>query len=249
MTTSALGLSLTWPGRVLLAECDPAGRRVLSGFMAERLRRPPGPGLLGLAMALQNTPDAKDELEEYTLPLTESGDARLLYGIHDPRHARQLAPAWRGVVRAFLAWDGDVIADLGRVGGAETPVAVLEAADVVVMVLRPTLAQVDAARPRLDVLRTVVGEGAQIGLCIVDDGVYTAAEVERVLDVPVFTELAYSVPEARVLSDGTAPRLTFKTSLLMRDLETLGRRVRQAAAEVADQVEQARSALTAGSGR
>lgn len=243
VTTTAVGLSLTWPGRVLLAECDPAGRRVLSGFMTDRLKQPPGPGLLGLAMALQSDPKAAASLDEYTLPLTESGQARLLYGIHDPRHARQLAPAWRSLVKAFLAGDGDVIADLGRVGSAETPVSVLEAADVVLMMLRPTLGQVDAARPRLDVLRNVVGEGARIGLCLLDDGSYSAAEVERVLDVPVFAELPHSATDARVLSDGAPPRLTFKTSLLMRGLDGLGRRMRQAADEVADQVERTRSGL------
>ncbi|WP_395107554.1 hypothetical protein [Actinomadura sp. SCN-SB] len=243
VTTTAVGVSLGWPGQVLLAECDPAGRRVLSGFLAERLRQPAGPGLLGLAMALQNDPHAAGTLADYTLPLTESGEQRLLCGVRDPRHVRQVAPVWRALVKAFLSGGGDVIADLGRVGGAETPVPVLEAADVVVIVLRPTLGQVDAARPRLEVLRRVLGEGPQIGLCLVDDGAYTAAEVKRVLEIPVFAELPFSAADARVLSDGAAPRLTFRTSLLMRRLDRLGKRMREAASEVADQVEQTRKGL------
>ncbi|GAA2456043.1 hypothetical protein GCM10010191_89210 [Actinomadura vinacea] len=231
-TTTALGLALTWPGKVLLAECDPAGRRVLSGFMADRLKGPAGPGLLGLAMAVQANPNgAAAALEEYTLPLTQDGEARLLHGIHDPRQVRQLARLWRPLADTFMAQDGDVIADLGRVGGAETPVGLLEAADVVVMVLRPTLGQVDAALPRLEVLREVVGEGAQIRLCLIDDGAYSAAEVQRVLGHPITAELPCSPPDARVLSDGAAPRLTFNASLLMRGLETMGRRVRKAAEE------------------
>ncbi|MFI0354246.1 hypothetical protein [Actinomadura sp. 9N407] len=244
VTTAAVGLSLTWPGKVLLAECDPAGRRVLPGFMADRLKQPPGPGLLGWAMAAQADPQAAvAALEEYTLPLADAGEARLLHGVHDPRHVRQLASAWHPLTDAFAAGGSDVIADVGRVGGAETPVGVLEAADVVVLVVRPTLSQVDAAQPRLEVLRGVVGERAQLGLCLVDDGSYSAADLQRVLGLPVLAELPHAVADARVLSDGAAPRLTFRTSLLMRGLDGLGRRMREAAEQAATPAEADPSAL------
>ncbi|OLT34230.1 hypothetical protein BJF79_33670 [Actinomadura sp. CNU-125] len=100
-----------------------------------------------------------------------------------------------------------------------------------VMVLKPTLAQVDAATPRLEVLRGLAP--GRLALCLVSDGPYSSAEVERVLKLPVLGELAFSPSEARVLSDGTRPRMTFRTSLLMRSLESLGRRVRTAMPEPA----------------
>ncbi|MBA9003052.1 hypothetical protein [Thermomonospora cellulosilytica] len=229
VTTTALGLALTWPGRVLLAECDPAGRRVLPGFMAERLRQSPGPGLLGLAMAVQPDPRATAEaLGEYTLPLTEDGQAELLHGIRDPRHVQQVAPLWRSLAETFAAVPGDVVADLGRVGSPDTPVPLLEAADAVVVVMRRTLAQVDAAVPRLEVLRGLVGGGVPIGLCLIEDGSYGSADVARVLELPVFGELPLAVADARVLSDGARPRMTFRSSLLMRAVDGLGRRVRKA---------------------
>ncbi|MFV2179864.1 hypothetical protein ACFHW2_42890 [Actinomadura sp. LOL_016] len=229
MTTTALGLALTWPGQVLLAECDPAGRRVLPGFMADRLRDPAGPGVLGLATRTSPAPGTGFPLEEYVVPISEDGRVGLLHGVRDPRNASQLAGSWEPLAKAFTARDGDVLADLGRVGGAETPVSLLEAADLVVMVLKPTLAQVDAATPRLEVLRGLAPE--RVALCLVPDGPYSAAEVERVLRLPVLGEPAFSPDDARVLSDGARPRMTFRTSLLMRSLEALGRRVRTAITE------------------
>ncbi|RAY12963.1 hypothetical protein DPM19_23455 [Actinomadura craniellae] len=232
VTTTALGLALTWPGKVVLAECDPAGRRVLPGFMAERLRRPAGPGLLGLAMAAQPDPEAAvASLGEYTLPLSGNGEAKLLHGIRDPRHVRQLAESWRPLAETFTAIDGDVIADLGRFGGSDTPTPLLTVADAVIVVVRCTLAQVDAAVPRLDVLRDLLDDRVPVGLCVVEDGSYGATDVRRVLDLPVFAELPHSAADARVLSDGAQPRLTFKTSLLMRAIDGLGKRVRKAVEE------------------
>ncbi|SEG26312.1 hypothetical protein SAMN04489712_104129 [Thermomonospora echinospora] len=251
VTTTALGLALTWPGKVLLAECDPAGRRVLPGFMAERLRQAPGPGLLGLAMAMEPDPHAAAaSLAEYALPLGD-GEAELLHGIRDPRHVQQLASLWRPLAEAFTAVEGDVIADLGRVGGPDTPVALLAAADAVVVVLRRTLAQVDAAVPRLEVLRGLVGEQVPVGLCVIEDGSYSIADVRRVLELPVFAELPYAMADARVLSDGAPPRLTFKTSLLMRAVDGLGKRMRKAVAErlVPDGEPSTSAPVTLGGGR
>lgn len=228
VTTTALGLALTWPGRVLLAECDPMGRRVLPGYLADRMRDPAGPGLLGLAMAAEADQNAPPRLEEYVVPIVDDGRVELLHGVRDPRHGTRLAPLWRRLAVAFAARDGDVVVDLGQVGGTDTPHALLTTADAVVMVLRPTLPQVDAAAPRLDALKNQLGERAVIRLCLITDGAYTAAEVERALDVAALAELPCSPADARVLSDGTRPRLTFKTSLLVRSLNGLGRQLRGA---------------------
>lgn len=230
-STTALGMALSWPGRVLLAECDPMGRRVLPGFMTDRLAGPPGPGVLGLAMAVQADPTAPVSVQEYVLPMVEDGSVELLHGIRDPRHAPQLAALWGPLAQALVTRDGDVVADLGRIGGVETPLGLLKAADAVVMLLKPTLAQIDAAGPRLESLRDVVGDRVTVALGLVADGTYTASEIERVLKAPVLAELPCSPNEARVLSDGAPPRMTFRTSLLVRSLDGLGRRLRKAVAD------------------
>ncbi|HEY1320989.1 MAG TPA: hypothetical protein VGF32_12105 [Streptosporangiaceae bacterium] len=227
VTTTALGLALTWPGPVLLAECDPSHRSVLPGFLAERLDHPPGPGLLGLAMeAHHGSKIALNAIDPYTIALDGGqGTARLLHGIRDPRHAAQLKPLWPALADLFAATPADVIADLGCVGGSDTPMPLLARADLIVMVVRRTVAQVDAAQPRLEALR-----GAPIqqpSLCVINDGPYTSAAISKALfDLPVLGELPDAESEARVLSEGARPRRTFRTSLLVRTLNALGRRMR-----------------------
>ena len=229
VTTTALGLALTWTRPVLLAECDPCHRSILPGFLAERLTQPPGPGLLGLAMETQHGSSiAPEAVDPYAISLDgEAGRARLLHGIHDPRHAAELGPLWPALAELFATMDGDVIADVGCVGGSDTPTALLARADLVVMVVRRTLPQVDAARPRLEVLRDTLARSPV--LCVINDGPYETAAVRKALfDLPVIGELPRASSEARVLSDGVRPRRTFRTSQLVRTLGGLGRRMRNA---------------------
>ncbi|MWA04604.1 hypothetical protein F8568_030350 [Actinomadura sp. LD22] len=215
---------------MLLAECDPMGRRVLPGFMADRMRQPAGPGLLGLAMAV-GTGSGPVPLEEYVVPIVDDDRVELLHGVRDPRHGARLESLWPRLAEAAAARDGDVVADLGQIGGTDTPTEMLRAADGIVMVLKPTLSQVDAAAPRLDALKELPSDRKTVGLCLIADGPYDAAEVERALGVPVLGELPYSPAHARVLSDGARPRWSFEGSLLMRLLGRLGRRMRSSTAE------------------
>lgn len=239
VTTTALALSLGWPHEVVLAECDPAGRRVLPGFLAGRLTGPPGPGLLGLAMALDRhatDPGGAARVEDFTIPLSERRRAWLLHGIRDPRHAQQLD--WPRLTDAFVRSSTgsgvDVVADLGRVGGSDTPVELLRRADAVVIVLGRSLAQVDAAQPRLDALRAITGRRARLGLCLIDSGRYSTNEIRKVLfGLPVLAELPHAAADARVLSDGEPQRLSFRTSLFIRATSGLGEAMRQMAGQPA----------------
>ncbi|MFA1549915.1 hypothetical protein [Actinomadura chokoriensis] len=248
VTTTALGLALTWPSEVLLAECDPMGRRVLPGFMADRLRESAGAGLLGLAMAAESGPDVRLPLEDYVVPIPGADSAALLHGVRDPRHGVRLGPLWGRLAEVLASRPGDVIADLGRIGGRDTPDALLRSAQSVVMVLKPTLTQVDVAGPRLDALKDLVGDRAAVGLCLLMDGPYSAAEVERVLGTPVMAELPCSPADAQVLSDGARPRRTFRTSLLLRSFTCLGRRLRATAVASSTDIGSESGAVLSGAG-
>lgn len=231
VTTTALALALSWPREVMLAECDPAGGSVLAGFMNERLSGSPGPGLLGLALHVARSCEPV-RIEDYTLPLTSprsaDGQVDLLPGIHDPAHATQLASLWSPLTATLTSADVDVIADLGRIGGTDTPVGLLAAADLIVMVLRRTLGQVNAARPRLQALRPILPSQARLGLCLIDSGPYSVAAVRKALSgLPVFAQLPYAPADAGVLSAGQRPHSTFRTSLLMRSASVLGRQMRR----------------------
>ncbi|GLY86022.1 hypothetical protein [Actinoallomurus iriomotensis] len=249
VTTTALALALSWPGEVVLAECDPAGRRVLPGYLAQRFNGSPGPGLLGLAMALDHQHAGRESavrVEDFTIPLDERRRAWLLHGIRDPRHAGQVN--WQLLADAFIGASTvsglDVIIDAGRVGGSDTPTALLQRADGVVMVLGRSLAQVDAAQPRLDALRSLA---RRVGLCLIDSGPYGTSEIRKALfGLPVVAELPHSPADARVLSDGASQRLSFRTSLLMRATTHLGEAIRHLAREPAGPAGLSRSGVPGG---
>lgn len=232
VTATALALALSWPREVVLAECDPAGRRILPGFLTERLDGPPGPGLLGLAMALGQEAGQATRMEDYTIPLADDGRAGLLHGIRDPRHAHQLARLWQPLAALFAACQVDAIADVGRIGGPDTPAALLAGADLVVMALRGTLAQVDAAQPRLDALLSGLNWRVPVALCLIEPGRYSAGEVSRALfGLPVLAALPQAPADAEVLSDGAHPRIAFRSSLLMRAVGGLGHEMRKVVEE------------------
>jgi hypothetical protein len=230
VTTTALGLAVTWTRPVVLAECDPTHRSLLPGFLAERLRHPPGPGLLGLAMEVyQGATISPHTLDRYVISLdgdtNEPGRVKLLHGLRDPRHTAQLRGVWPALASLFTSLDADVIADVGCVGGSDTPLPLLTRADLVVMVVRPTLKQIDAAQPRLEALQQTLGH--RPALCLIGDQPYPRAAVKAALfDPPILGQLPHAESEARVLSDGAKPRRTFRTSLLVRTLGGLGQHMR-----------------------
>ena len=68
LTTTALGLAMSWPRDVILIAADPCpGRAIESGFLAGRI--PPRAGLIGLAAAGRDGADPEQALREATFPL------------------------------------------------------------------------------------------------------------------------------------------------------------------------------------
>ncbi|MCD0481384.1 hypothetical protein LO771_02910 [Streptacidiphilus sp. ASG 303] len=240
-TTSALALLLAWPlpegRRVLLAECDPDGGAVLAGALEGRVEAVYG--LRNLAVADRRGRLA-EELWEQLVDLSPGGaaDRLLLPGLTDPAQAVGLAYTWEPLAEAFQALEQhgyDVVVDLGRSGahGAGAPLA--RRADAVLLTVRSTLRGLSAARPRLAALRDdldAAGTGADaLGLLLVEEGPYPAADVSRELGAPVLGLLPYAPRTARVLSDGgeTTDR-RFVRSELMRAARSAADEVRLLAA-------------------
>lgn len=167
VTTTALALALTWPSSVILAECDPAGGALLPGLFAGHLSA--AGGLLGLAFAAG--PDAgiaSRELPDHLATLDETGERLFLPGLTDPRQVVGLAPAWPAIAAALAGADRDVLADCGRLDPGTGQVAsVLVRSDLVIMVLRPTLRQAAAARPRLELAAELLAGTDRIRLLLV----------------------------------------------------------------------------------
>ncbi|BFV56023.1 hypothetical protein KCMC57_up11270 [Kitasatospora sp. CMC57] len=250
-TTGALALLLAWPlqpgRRVLLVECDPDGGAVLAGALEGRVEAVFG--LRNLAVADRRGLLAQTLWEQLIdLSPAGTGDRLLLPGLTDPAQAPGLAYTWEPLLEALHALEPqgyDVILDLGR-SGAQGPGAVLaRRADVVAVALRSTLRGLSATRPRLAALREDLehaGTGADgLGLLLVAEGPYPAAEVSRQFGVPVLGALPYVPRTARLLSDGgdTTDRRFIRSELMRTarstadQIQLLVRRRRQRLAPVA----------------
>lgn len=230
VTTAALALAMVWPRRVLVAECDPAGGEILAGYL--QAQTPPTGGLLGAAMALRR--GQPGDLVEHAVGLDEAGDRLLLAGLRDPAQAATVAPLWPLLADAFTGLQAqdpptDVLADCGRLSSAGELAGLLVRADVVALVLRPTLPAVAAAQPRVAVLRRRLTEDTgiadQLGLLLVGDAPYPVGEVAAALGVPVLAVFAEDPRAARVLAGETGADRGFARSALVRSARSASERL------------------------
>ncbi len=224
VTTTALAVTYCWGGRALLVECDPKGGNVLPGFLAGRMEGEHG-GLLSLALALVHESDPA-VLWDHLISLDQGArEWLLLPGLADPREIVQLDGAWEAIAEVLATATADamdVVMDVGRIGGSDTPVQLIAAADLALMLLRPTLRQVAAAKPRLDAFRRQVGPPVPIGLCLVGAGEYGPRDISRALyDLPVIGRLPHDPQSAAVLSDGRQSRRSMRSSDLLRSASAL----------------------------
>jgi hypothetical protein len=229
VTTTALTLSLGWPGQVILAECDPSGGDILAGLFAGHL--PARKGLLALAMESGQSPDvAAAALWPQLIELDDERGRLLLAGMSDPRQGTALAPAWPVLAATLAAQPADVIADCGRLDARGGPEPVLAAARLVAIVLRPTLRQVSKARARVEILTDLLGGSRRVGLILVGEGTHSAKEVTRALGVPVVASMPYDAKAAAVLADGAGSRRGLASRPLIRAAGPAVRALREASA-------------------
>jgi hypothetical protein len=215
VTTTALALALGWPRAVIVAECDPAGGSVLAGALGGH--HPGGVGLMEHAIETGRDPEAAAAgLAAQLVPLDSSQTRMVLPGLTDPRQAAGLVSAWPAVTATLTAQGADVIADCGRMdAGPAQPLPLLAAASAVAVVLRPTLRQVWAARPRVDMLSHLVADAGRLVLIVTGPGSYPAGEVAASLGVPLLAELPADPASAAVLSDGAPQRRNFASGPLL----------------------------------
>ncbi len=215
VTTAALALALTWPGPVLVAETDPSGGDVLAGFFAGHM--PGNRGLLHVAYEATTVEAAVAALAGQLVTLDEAGTRRILPGLPDPRHAATLNMTWHLLAAALAAQPVDVLADCGRLDGGPGQEHVLRVAGHIVLVLRPTLRQAAAARPRIEMLTQLKGTLAGVvGLLVTGPGPVAPRELSRALGVPLLGVLPDDRKAALILSDGAGTRRGIDTSQLLR---------------------------------
>lgn len=222
VTSTALGLALTWPRPVLLVEADPTGgSAILAGYFRGTVA--PTSGLIGLALAHREG-RLEAELPSAALPIPRH-DAMLLPGVRSHAQARSLTPVWEPLLTALRGLERtgqDVIVDAGRLGLAGSPEPLIHGADLTLLTARTDLPSLSAARSWAATLRderTTLGTEGGLGLLLVGEGrPYAACEVSKVLGLPTVATVAWDSDGAAVFSHGATPPRRFDTSGYARSL-------------------------------
>jgi hypothetical protein len=227
VTTLAVGLAITWPRPILLADCDPgAHQAILAGYLEGRSAS--GKGLLRVAEAHRDRRPLREAVLDQTLPLSAEQETRRLFlpGFTKPASAMHFGGVWEDLAEAFDRLgevDFDVIIDCGRSGPSGPPAALLERSALTAVVLTSTLRSIMSARVHLPTLRdhprlTSANRG-HLELIVVGEGQpYQRGEIARAIEVPVITSIAHDRQSAAHLSDGRPRHRRFDTSPLIRSI-------------------------------
>jgi len=227
VTTLAVGLALTWPRPVLLADCDPgAHQAILAGYLAGQSSH--GKGLLRVAEAHRDRRPLREVVIDQSIPLTsEEGDRRLfLPGFTKPSSAAHFGGVWEDLADTFDRLsdvDVDVIVDVGRLGPAGPPPQLVERGALTAVVMRSSLRAVMSARVHLPTLRddarSAESTKAQLGLLLVGEGrPYGRSEITKALGVPVLGAVADDPASAGHLSDGLPRHRKFESAPLIKSI-------------------------------
>lgn len=219
-TTLVAALASRWPGprQVLVAELDPAG-----GDLGIRLGLPAGRGLVTLAAEGRRrvTPEL---VWDHAFPFPGSDVAHVLPG---PASADQATAALAAVgptlAGALADLDGtDVLADCGRLDPGSPAMAVAQRADLVVMVARPSVAEIRHLSARVAALRL----GVPVGLVLVGDRPYGVSEVATAVGIDALGAVAHDERGAELVGRGAHGRSRLaRTSALLRTSRSLAEAV------------------------
>lgn len=218
VSAAVWALGLAWPGEgVLVADADPAGGDLASGFLAGRVDG--GRGLLSWAVAARGEVPALQGaalLAEHAVMVPERPELWLLAGVADAVAGRSLTSQTWGQLalaleRSSAVLGRDALVDAGRLAGSPASNgALFHAADRVLVAVRSSVRSVHAATQAVSRLREILGDAGSVSALVIGDGPYTAGEISAALGIPVQGRLPTDPRAAAVLMDGAAmpwPRL------------------------------------------
>ncbi len=230
-TTTALLAAALWPTPVLLVDADAEG-----GDIALRMRRTDGGPVDRSRGLLSLLPLARRQLQPATVPEHAQalrGGIELVAGLSGPGQAVAAGHLWSNLADAFgRTADRDVLVDCGRVSSQSGHLALLQRADLVVCVLRPTVTGVVHARERVLALQPSLvgpdGHRPRVGVVLVAerptgrDADGAAAVIDRYLPgVDLFGRLAYDTHGASIF-DGSDVSRPERTMLVRSGRELVG---------------------------
>jgi hypothetical protein len=227
-TTTALALAAAWPserGAPLLVEADPDG-----GVLAARAGLGIKPGLIELCgrarVALTD-----DDVWSFAQELPGGQPVLVGHPAAEQCHAALRAAGARLAEYLATMPDRDAIVDVGRLRPGSPASAIVGRADVVLVVVHPTVEEIGAVAYRAGVLRD-----AGAALVLIGDRPYSVGEVAAAVEVPVVGVIAYDVRGAAALANGLGTRAVARTSLL-RSSAALAARLTAPAEVVVPEVE------------
>ncbi len=216
VTTAVAALAARWPGdrRLLVVEADPAG-----GDLAPRLGLDVERGLVRLAAEGRRelTPEM---LWQQTQPLPGSDAVQVLAGPASAEQSTAALSALSSRLANLLAGlDGiDVLADCGRLDPASPVMAMVRAAELMILVARPQVSQLHHLAARVQAL----GAGVATALLLVGDRPYGVVEAGRAVGAQPLGTIADDARAAELLSGGDHGRSrVLRASGLLRTARTL----------------------------
>jgi cellulose biosynthesis protein BcsQ len=224
VTTTAVVLAGAWPAEPVLADLDPAGGDVALRYRDEAgVPLDPDKGLLSLGAAVRRGSTEVPVLDHVQ---RVSGGLEVLAGVTSPSQVQGLGPAWLHLARAMkIVPSRDVIADCGRLMPGSATVPVLQHADAVLMIARPTVEGLSHLRERLhsfsETLQFGTHEAVPVGVALVTSyrDSRVVGDVQAILDrarlpVTVLGILAEDAKAAEAIRIGDGGRA--RKSLLLR---------------------------------
>ena len=226
VTTTALGLTLTWPGDAVLVDADrSASQAILAGYLSGQSSR--GAGLQGLLQAHRERRPLDAALAAEWRPLPDLprgpkepplGDRRFVPGFTHLGSVDLFESVWPGLIEVARAASFDLVVDAGRTGSRGLPSSLVSEADAVALVCRTSLVSLAGLRLHLTPLVDACAPG-RVGLVLVGPGrPYGAREVAEQFGVPVLADVAWDPSAAAELAEGAPVGRRWARSALARSL-------------------------------
>lgn len=231
VTTTALGLALTWPRDVLLLDADRTpSQAIAAGYL--RGQSLPSQGLLGVLSAQRERRDLLAEVEEQRVPLptppTKEGapaERWFLPGFVHLGAVDAFAGVWASLGEALREAEFDTLVDAGRLGLRGLPDDQVRTAHLVAVVTRTSLRSLAALRLYLGPLLDQV-DASRVGLVLVGPGrPYPAHEIAAQFGVPVVAEIGWHPRPADELGEGVPLGNRWHSTALARAYATAAQRL------------------------
>ncbi|GAA1988777.1 hypothetical protein GCM10009718_27950 [Isoptericola halotolerans] len=242
VTSTALGLALSWPRPVVLVEADPSGSRALAAGYFRGGQLPTTRTLVDLAVSHRQGSLVED-LPRTLFSIPDS-KVQVLTGPLRHSQARALDQIWgplAGLFKSLERQGQDVIVDIGRLGLEGSGYQLLAAADLALLTTRTDLPSLVAAGAWAATLRQTFERGGalhNLGALLVGQGrPYGSGEAAKVLGLPVVASLAWDPDTAQVYSHGAAPGRKFATAPLNKSLRAAVQAAQSTVGAVRSQLE------------